>query len=167
MPFSSKFQAQFIGGVLPQLRALLVANLDEAAQAIDGDARAVVAFDTPIPLTTVFPSVYVSPVASALDQSADDQYIGQDHTFFIDVALDGRTPDAATDALLLYMRAVDQVLRSATDAELFPYADAAEHRLRSRLAWEVTEHRFDILRTDGTQYRRDGRLTFRIQLIER
>lgn len=165
MPFTtSKFSAQFQQLILDRVQTVLENDVNTALAAIDGTLAAVVDFNTPTPLLLNFPGLYLEPDTSAIRQSDDDSYLMELHTLLITLSIVGPDPDTLKVRIVKYVRAIDQVLRSMSVSDL---QGAVSSSIR-RAAWEVTEHRYGLLRAnENTIYRRDAQLVFTAELLER
>lgn len=165
MPFTtSKFSAQFQQLILDRVQVALEAGVNTALAAIDAALPAVVDFDTPYQIALNFPALYLEPDLSALAQSDDDSYIDEEHTLLVTISIVAADPDATKSRIVKYVRAVDQVLRSMSVADL---QGGTSSSIR-KAAWEVVEHRYGALRTlENTIYRRDAQLIFAVQILER
>lgn len=164
MPFATtKFQAGFAGPILDNLQAILERDLNVAVKSVDVNLDWVQVFDMPWQITTVFPAVYLEPDSSAIEQSDDDAYVRGTYRFVITVSIVGSDANPLKVAILKYVRAIDQAIRSATADEIAGGAtDTA-----GRAAWEITEHRFGPLASFNTIYRRDAQLVVVVQHLER
>src|SRR5262245_15617805 len=165
MPFTtSKFSAQFQQLILTRVQSVLEADTNTALAAIDGTLAPFVEFKTPAPLLLNFPGLYLEPDTSAIRQSDDDSYLMELHTLLITLSIVSSTPDILKSQIVKYVRAVDQVLRSMSVSDL---QGSVSSSIR-RAAWEVTEHRYGLLRAnENTIYRRDAQLVFTAELLER
>lgn len=166
MAFVSKFAAEFEQGLLANIQAILEgANGANAALAeIDASLSTFVDYDTPIPIALNFPALYLEPVRGAFKQSDDDSYIEGEYEFVVNCAIVGSDPDALKVAIVKYVRAIDQCLRTATGTDIA----GAVTDIHARPAWEVTEHQYGPLFADErTIYRKNAQLTLVVQLLER
>lgn len=164
MAFTPKFSATFAGRIMENLQTLVERDFEAALFRIDPDLDAPRDYKTPMGLAVNFPAVYVEPTASALQQSEDDTHIRQQHTFTLYLAIVG--PDAVTlkAQIVKYVRALDQVLRTASVEDLITGISASV----GPPAWEVTDHRYGGLVGPAQGLLRwDAQLTFTIQLLER
>lgn len=165
MPFTaSKYQAQFAQLILDRVQVVLERDVNTALAAIDATLDAVRDFDTPTPIALNFPAIYLEPDSSRLRQADDDSHIGEEHELLVNLAIVGKDPDALKRAIVKYVRAIDQVLRTMTDADITGGVTSAI----GKAVWEVTEHRYGILRAnENTIYRKDAQLVLAVQIIER
>lgn len=164
MAFTSQFSAQFTGLVLDRVQTVLERDTNTALAAIDASLPAVVDFKTPTPLTTNFPAVFLEPDLSSLVQSKDDSYIEGEHTLLINIAIADKDPAALKVAIVKYVRALDQVIRSMSFEDLTGGVTSAI----GPPSWEVLEHRYGPFRAnDQTIYRKDAQLVMAVQILER
>ena len=168
MAFASKFQAEFAARLLDHLQAVLERDVNAALASIDGSLPLFaendgIGFRTPTPIAVNFPALYLEPSQSALVQSADDSRVEEQHEFAINVALTGPDANTLKRQIVNYVLAIDQVLRSMSVTDLTGGLSSAI----SKPTWEVTEHRYGVLRSNDTLYRRDAQLILVVQDFER
>lgn len=166
MPFTPKFAAQFQRRILDNVQAVLVRDVNTALAAIDATLAAVVDFVTPVPIALNFPALYLEPNSSAMKQSDDDSYIEEAHQLLISLSIVGATPDVLKSAIVKYVQAIDQVLRSMSVPDLIGSQPTSAVR---KPAWEVLGHNFSAIRAnaDNTIYRRDAQVVFVVEILER
>lgn len=135
-----------------------------ALAAIDATLEAIKDFKTPTEITTNFPAIYLEPDLSAVEQSADDSHLMEEHSLLVTLAIVASNPDITKSRIVKYVRGIDQVLRTMTVEDLIGSAPTTARR---KPAWEVTEHRYGALRQNETIYRRDAQLVLAVQILER
>ena len=161
---TSKYSAAFQQLILDRVQAVLERDVDIALAAIDSTLDGIKQFDTPTPLLTKFPGIYLEPDSSGIRQADDDSYLIALHQCLVTVSIAGKDPDTLKTAIVKYVRAIDQVLRTMTVSDLTGGATNAERKP----AWEVTEHRYGFLRAnENTIYRKDAQLVLVVELLER
>jgi hypothetical protein len=164
MAFVGKFGAGFQRLILDRVQAVLERDANAAIAAVDSTLDPIKDFDTPTPIALNFPALYLEPDGSRLAQSDDDSYIEQEHSLLISLAIVGKDPDTLKTKIVRYVQAIDQVLRTMTNADLTGGVTTAIRKA----AWEVTDHRYGLLRAgENTIYRKDAQLTLIVQILER
>ena len=171
----STFAAQFAQRLLDNFQTRLEANANTQVAAVDAalalfatetDAHAQkVGFNTPTPITTNFPALYLEPSASNLSQSSDDSHIEQTHELALNLALAGPDANTLKSQIVKYVTALDRCIRQMTDAQITGGITSA---IRKPVL-EITEHRYGVLRVaqEGTIYRRDAQLIIVVQILEK
>lgn len=158
------FTAEFMSLLLPRVCGVLEANLNAVLAEIDGTLLPFQEFRTPMPLTTIFQSLYVEPVRSRLNQSDNDSFVKGTHEISVLMAIRGDDPRGVRDMTMKYVLAVDRTLRQMTANDLIDAVSPS----RCYPVWEVTDHDFGVTFKDNTTYyRRDAGLTLVVQLTER
>lgn len=161
---TTQFAAQFAGRLMENLQTVIERDTPTALRAIDADLDAPKDYATPISIALNFPAVYLEPDSSRLTQADDDSYITGEHSFVITLSIVGPTPNALKLNVVKYVRALDQVIRTATTDDL---TDGVTSSVGPPV-WEVTEHRYGLLRAeDRGIYRWDAQLVIVFQLLER
>lgn len=164
MPFVTKFQAGFAQTVLDRVQVVLERDMNEAISQVDATLAAIVDFDTPTPIALNFPCLYLEPDSTRIEQADDDSHLLEEHDLVISLAIVGSDPDALKKQVVKYARAIDRVLRTMSVMDLTGGVSSTT----GPPAWEVTEHRYGILRSsENTIYRRDAQLVLTIQILER
>lgn len=158
------YAATFLDRILENLTEILETNLNGHVAAIDGQLYQVASFDVPTEMTSIFPAVYVEPVGSLLDQSADDSRIDQEHELTIHLAITDVDFKNTRGNIAKYVIAVDRAIRRMSADDLLTDITSAV----GAPVWEVTKHQYSgIFLNDQNLYRRDAALTVKIQFMER
>ena len=168
MPFTtSKYSAEFLQTLMANVQTVLERDANTALAAIDNTLATFADYTTPNAIATVFPCLYLEPSRSELEQSQDDSYITEQHEMVVTVSIVAPVASASalTPRITKYTRAIDQVLRSASVADLVTSLSAAKRKP----AWEVTRHTYGPLRGNdaGSTFRRDSQILFVVQTLER
>lgn len=164
MPFTTKFAAQFQQLLLTRVQVVLERDVNDALAIIDATLDTVKDFDTPMEIVLNFPAIYLEPDLSKVEQSDDDSYLMAQHSLLVTLAITAPEPDITKARIVKYVRAIDQVLRTMSVADLIGSAPTSSIR---KPTWEVTEHRYGALRQSETIYRREAQLVLVVQILER
>lgn len=165
----SVFEAQFAGRLLDNLQFVLERDVNARLAELDGELdqfekEQFIGFRTPPQLAVNFPALYLEPAQSALDQSADDSRIDQQHEFIVSLSITGPDADALKSRAVKYVTAIDRTLRRMSFEDLAGSGPTTKLR---RASWEVTEHRYGVLLVNDTIYRRNAQLVLVVQIFER
>ena len=172
MAFTNKFSADFASLIMDRVQAVLERDVNDALAGIDGTLPVFVDFKTPVQIALKFPCLYVEPSQSDLAQSPDDTYIQSQHQLIISLSIVSGIEDVdlLKNQITQYAKAVDRVLRTMPASDLASAVTSA----RAKPVWEVTQHRFSVLRGNAgvgdnlpTIFRRDAQLLFVVQILER
>lgn len=169
----STFAAQFAQRLLDNIQARLEANANTQVAAVDSALALfsteldshdqAIGFNTPTEIATNFPCLYLEPSSVKLDQAEDDLSIRQQHEMAISLSITGPDANTLKGQIVKYVTALDRCIRQMTPTQLTGGITNAV----SGVAWEVTEHRYGVITTDRTIYRRDAQLVLVIQDFER
>lgn len=164
MPFTtSKFSAQFMGRILDNIQTALERDTETALRAIDENLPVFADFRTKIEDALNFPCLYLEPDKTDIDQSDDDESLNQIHSLVVTLSLVEASDYALIRNMLKYIKAVDQVLRTMTGSEIVGGISPEASGVR----WEVTDHLYGVAQPkEGTIYRRNAQLIFRVKTLE-
>jgi hypothetical protein len=114
---------------------------------------------------SAFPLLILAPGSSKVETDEDGNYISEEHQIAAEIALAGSDADALTIQIVRYVKAVDQMWRAATIADIM-WNLSATHTMRP--STDVVEHGYNVIAEDGPNaYLHTASLTLVAEFIER
>jgi len=166
MPFIASVTPQFIEPIIDNFLTVIARDFALASAAVTGES-ALPAFAQLAKSRRVdvrYPFVGCYGVRSTLGGREEDQAPDERHEIRIEIALIGSDPEALTGLLYKYVRAVDWIVRHASNADM---SEDLSGNGASDPIWTISAHDYSLIRQNALQqYLQQAQITVLVEVTE-
>ena len=166
MPFTASVTPQFIEPIVENLLAVIVRDFAQASALVTGD-EVLPAFAQSVKSRRAdirYPFLGCYGVRTGLGGKDEDQAPDERHEIRIELALIGSDPEALTTLLYQYVRAVDWIVRNASNADMSE--NLSENGVTDPI-WTIQAHDYSLIRQNANQqYLQQAQITVIVEVTE-
>jgi hypothetical protein len=166
MAFVATVTPQFIEPIIDNLLTVIARDFAEASVLVTGNG-ALTPFAQSCRSRRVdvrYPFLGCYPVRTGLVNQDEDQSANEKHEVKIELALVGSDSEALTSELLKYVRAVDWIVRHASEADMSENLSANG---ATDPIWTISAHEYTLIQRNALQqYLQQAQITVLVEVTE-